>query len=389
MWKKLMSKVDLEEPTSIMTKYTWDVRSRKVKQTKDMWQKSESCSPHWSPPTRARRDRVQHATSRHDDGNLVFDMQRRAHECVERFCDLANTTANTLDKSVCSLFWMTSNSKKDELVTVGGVSDVCSQVLFSKKALYPARHGRPDLLWTVNYLTRSVTKWNRACGTRLAGSISHIHHTWNHRQYCHVGNKASECKLVPFHDQDFAGDMTDSKFTSEGVLCVLGSQTCVSVSRSCEKQTGVSQSSTEAENTSLMLVCAWKDPSLSLWEHSHWLVRTIRSRRPAAMSKTMQTQRSKSDTTVFSGDFDFVTPNTHICSKDKRCYDPSDHQRPEPQHESRFRNLQSWSWLFFIASTFGKPLTLKYVNTAQQSADVLTKGSFSQECWIQLTHFVG
>ena len=108
--------------------------ARKVKQTKDVWQKSESCSPHWSHPTRARRDRVQHATSRHDDGNRVFDMQRRAHECVERFCDLANTTANTLDKSVCSLFWMTSNSKKDELETVGGVSDVCSQVLFIKKS---------------------------------------------------------------------------------------------------------------------------------------------------------------------------------------------------------------------------------------------------------------
>ena len=136
--------------------------------------------------------------------------------------------------------------------------------LVFKKALYPARHGRPDLLWTVNYLTRSVTKWNRACGTRLAGSISHIHHTWNHRQYCHVGNKASECKLVPFHDQDFAGDMTDSKFTSEGVLCVLGSQTCVSVSRSCEKQTGVSQSSTEAENTSF-------DAGLRMEGILHWV----------------------------------------------------------------------------------------------------------------------
>ena len=63
-----------------------------------------------------------------------------------------------------------------------------------------------------------------------------------------------------------------------------------------------------------MLVCAWQGFRIEFMGHSHWHVRTIRSRRPAAMSKTTQPQVTHSG---FSGDFDFVTPNTHICSKDK------------------------------------------------------------------------
>ena len=37
-----------------------------------------------------------------------------------------------------------------------------------KKNLYLARIGRPDILWSVNKLARSVTKWTQACERRLA-----------------------------------------------------------------------------------------------------------------------------------------------------------------------------------------------------------------------------
>ena len=37
------------------------------------------------------------------------------------------------------------------------------------KCLYLARIGRPDILWSVNKLARSVTKWTQACDRRLEG----------------------------------------------------------------------------------------------------------------------------------------------------------------------------------------------------------------------------
>ena len=81
--------------------------------------------------------------------------------------------------------------------------------------LYLARIGRSDILWSVNKLARSVTKWTRSCDKRLARLISYIHHTNDYRQYCHVANTAQHCRLGLFQDSDFAGDLEDSKSTSD------------------------------------------------------------------------------------------------------------------------------------------------------------------------------
>ena len=50
---------------------------------------------------------------------------------------------------------------------------------------------------------------------------------------------------------DFAGDLEDSKSTSGGTLCILGSHTFVPISWMCKKQTAVSHSSTDSEIISL------------------------------------------------------------------------------------------------------------------------------------------
>ena len=86
---------------------------------------------------------------------------------------------------------------------------------------------------------------------RLNRLISYIHHTCEYKQYCHVGNTAKQCRLGLFQDSDFAGDLEDSKSTSGGTLCILGSQTFVTRSWMCKKQTAVSHSSTESEIISL------------------------------------------------------------------------------------------------------------------------------------------
>ena len=135
------------------------------------------------------------------------------------------------------------------------------------QCLYLARIGRPDILWSVNKLARSITKWTKACDKRLNRLISYVHHTCEYKQYCHVGNTARQCRLGLFQDSDFAGDLEDSKSTSGRTLCIFGTHTFVPTSRMCKKETSVSHRSTESEIISLD-ACLRMDgiPALDLWD---------------------------------------------------------------------------------------------------------------------------
>ena len=146
------------------------------------------------------------------------------------------------------LVWVTITARKKNW-RLGELSKVCSQIVL--KCLYLARIGRLDSLWSVNKLARAVTKWTRACDRRLARLISYIHHTSDHRQYCHVGNTAQHCRLYLFQDSNFAGGLEDSESCSAGILSVFESRTFVPISWMCKKQTSVSHSSTGSEVISL------------------------------------------------------------------------------------------------------------------------------------------
>ena len=165
--------------------------------------------------------------------SLSCDMEGHAKKCVERYCELANKTTQLLYKvatsciddhefkeeemgsveelsKVCShivlkclylvdlIFLWSVNKlarelankrtqqlykvstpciddhhfKEEELKSVGEMSKVCSQIVL--KCLYLARIGRPDILWSVNKLARSITKWTSVCDKRLARLISCI-----------------------------------------------------------------------------------------------------------------------------------------------------------------------------------------------------------------------
>ena len=82
-----------------------------------------------------------------------------------------------------------------------------------------------------------------------------------------MGNTAKKCRLGLFRESDYAGDLEDSKSTSGGTLCVLGSRTFVPISWMCKKQTSVSHCSTESEIISLDegLRLDGK-PALDLWD---------------------------------------------------------------------------------------------------------------------------
>ena len=146
-----------------------------------------------------------------DISSWSYDMEGHAKKCVERYCELANKTTQQLYK-VTTPCLDDHQVKEEELGSVGELSNICSQIVM--KCMYLARSGRPDILWSVNKLARAVTKWTRARDRRVARLISHIHHTSEFKQYCHVGNTAKQSRLGLFQDSDFAGDLEDSKLTS-------------------------------------------------------------------------------------------------------------------------------------------------------------------------------
>ena len=80
--------------------------------------------------------------------------------------------------------------------------EVCGTILWvgeqndstTPQSIY-SLHGWPDILWSVNKLARSITKWTKACDKRLNRLISYIHHTCEYKQYCHVGKHCQTMQI--------------------------------------------------------------------------------------------------------------------------------------------------------------------------------------------------
>ena len=142
-----------------------------------------------------------------------YGMAGHAKKCVERYCELANKTTQQLCK-VSTPCIADHHFKEEEMKSVGELSQVCFQIVL--KCLYLARIGRPDILWSVDKLARSITKWTKACDKRLNRLTPFFHHTCEYKQYCHVGNTAKQCRLGLFEDSDFVEILKIQKSTSGG-----------------------------------------------------------------------------------------------------------------------------------------------------------------------------
>ena len=260
MWKVLNKEVDLGEPTSFFDQVYLGCTQRQCEISKDI---VDNYRAMFESRISAGRTEKYH-TRILRISSLSYDMEGHAKKCVERYCELANKTTQQLYK-VSTPCIDDHHFKEKELKSVGELSKVCSQIVL--KCLYLARIGRPDILWSVNKLARSITKWTKACDKRLNRLISYIHHTCEYKQYCYVGNTAKQCRLGLFQDSDFAGDLEDSKSTSGGTLCVFGSHIFVPISWRCKKQTSVSHTSTESEIISLDAGLRLDAiPALDLWD---------------------------------------------------------------------------------------------------------------------------
>ena len=145
-------------------------------------------------------------------------MAGHAKKCVEQYCELASKTTQQLYK--VSRPCIDDHHFKEEMKSVGELWQVCSQIVL--KSLNLARIGRPDILWSVNnWHDRSRNGPKCVTNDYLVWSLTFIIHVttiiWE--------TFSKRCILGLFQDSDIAGDLEDSKSTSGGTLCILGSHT--------------------------------------------------------------------------------------------------------------------------------------------------------------------
>ena len=205
MWKVLNKEVDLGEPTSFLHHVHLGFTQRQCEKNKDI---VDNYRTMFESRISAGRTEKLPCSENLCISSWSSDMEGHAKKCVERHCELANRTTQQLCK-VSTPCIDDHHFKEEEMKSVGELSKVCSHIVL--KCLYLARIGRPDILWSVNKLARSITKWTKSCDTRVCRLISYIHHTCEYKQHCFVGNTAKQCRLGLFQDSDFAGDLEGSK----------------------------------------------------------------------------------------------------------------------------------------------------------------------------------
>ena len=338
------------------------------------------------------------------------DMEGHAQKCVERYCELANKTTQQLHK-VATPCMDDHQFKEEEIGSVGDLSNVCAQIVL--ECLYLGRIGRPDILWSVNKLVRAITKWTRACDKRLARLISHIHHTCEFKQYCHVGNTAQQFRLGLFQDSDFARDTEDSKSTSGGILCIFGSHTFVPISWMCKKQTSVSHSSTGAETISPDAFLRMDGiPALDLWNFGYRVFhcspkkpikpKIYLHRELLASYHIKQAHPKPNQNFNQARQFWFVSHVDNVLSNVKFAQSAAmlcvfeDNESvikmiikgrsPTMRHVLRTHRVALvWS---FDRINLDPKIQIRYIDTKHQIADVLTWGSFTRDEWNNLLHLL-
>ena len=177
-------------------------------------------------------------------------------------------------------------------------------------------------------------------------------------------NTAKQCRLGLFQDSDFAGDFEDLKSTSGVTLCVFGSHTYVPISWMCKKQTSVSHSSTESEIMSLdagLVVCRDKN---HVQEQSRGMFNVLNN-------------------------VDLIPSNVHFSHQEALLYVFEDNEAvikmitkgrsPTMRHVSRTHRV-ALDWLFDRINVDPK-IQIKYIDTQNQLADMLTKGNFTRDEW--------
>ena len=111
MWKVLNKEVDLGEPTSFLGHVYLGCSQRQCEMRKDM----------------GRTEKLPYLENLRIS-SWSYDMEGHGKKCVERYCELANRTAQQLHQ-VSTPCIDDHHFKEEELKSVGELSKVCSQIV--------------------------------------------------------------------------------------------------------------------------------------------------------------------------------------------------------------------------------------------------------------------
>ena len=195
-----------------------------------------------------------------------------------------------------------------------------------------------------------------------------------------MGDSAGKCQLCLFTDASFAGDLRDSKSTSGAILVLMGPHTFVPISWFAKKQGAVSHSSSEAEVIALDAAVRMEGlPALLLWDK----IIEIYSPNEKHQFGTSKLRSAGGDTTLkFLQDIDYVPCNLPISDGSGRLMILEDNdavikmtikgRSPNMRHVARTHRVD----LDFLFERLQKDpgVFMRYINTKQQLADLLTKG---------------
>ena len=182
------------------------------------------------------------------------------------------------------------------------------------------------------------------------------------------------------------------KSTSGGTLCIFGSHTFVTRSWLCKKQTSVSHSSTKPEIISLDAGLRLDGiPALDVWylivaflqgnTHQNDQVREDPSKSPTG--KKIHEKIDDLD------NVDFISSNVHSSPQEALLYVFEDNEPVikmitkgrSPNNETCSRTHRvALDWLFDRINLDTK-IQIKYIDTKNQLADLLTKGNFTRDEW--------
>ena len=399
MWKVLNKEVDLGEPTSFLdhenlgcTQGLCEISKDIVDNYRAMFESRISAGATEKLPCSGNRC----------ISSWSYGTEGHAKKCVERYCELANKTTQQLYK-VSTACIDDHHFEEEELKSVGELSKVCSQMVL--KCLYLARSGRRDILWSVNKLARSITKWTKACDKRLFLLISYIHHT------CNI-NSIVMCVIL----QNNAGwDCFKTPILRE----ILRTQNLLQVEHCaflevinlfqkvwmCRKQTSVSHSSTESEIISLDAGLRLDGiPALDLWDlivlvlgnttqnHDRTVRPVVNKREVRSTPHTIQKRKQSRGVINDLDNVDFIPSNVNSSHQEALLYVFEDNEAvikmikkgrsPTMRHVSR-TNRVALDWLFDRINLDPK-IQIKYIDTKNQLADMLTKGNFTRDEWNHL-----
>ncbi len=238
-WKQLRRKVDLEPPTDL---------GRILGRTHERMTVSSHLLR--NPP----KDK--------DTKAVVFNMSDYAMQC----CQLYESLPGSKRLKPAATPFCSDGALVDADDDIRGqlAPNACKVLM---KCLWLGRLARPDIIKPIGDLSTKIQKWTANCDKRLYRLLCYIYATIDHRLVAHIADDTEHLRLSLFSDADFSGEREHTKSTNGGLLALTGPCSFFPIAWISKRQTSTSRSTTEAEVISLAHgVFGEALPALSLWE---------------------------------------------------------------------------------------------------------------------------